>query len=178
MGDNSLETHLINPSPVLLVTPPSLSAAPWAPLCKVCALPMRFACTAVALPVCCGCREEPVLCACSKQEENPFKGLFKGCLKIPPSYNAFQTNDLLFHKFSFGLLPSPLCCNKSPETHCGLGPRCRPNGNTPKWFNRKGNSYSNGMVPYSFPRIIIKFMSPAKELYWVSQRYSLCSHCR
>ena len=26
----------------------------------------------------------------------------------------------------------------------------------------KGNSYSNCMVPYSFPRIIIKFMSPAK----------------
>jgi len=63
------------------------------------------------------------------------------------------------------------------ESHCGIGPRCRPSGNTAKWFNRKGNSYSNWMVPYSFPRIIIKFMSPAKELYWVSQIYSFCFHC-
>lgn len=110
------------------------------------------------------------------------KTLFLGCLWDSSKYCALQRIDLLFYEFSFfALLPttppptSALYWNKSPETHCGLGPRCRPSGNTPKWFNRKGNSYSNGMVPYSFPRIIIKFMSPAKELYWVSQIFLLLS---
>lgn len=138
----------------------------------------RFACRSAELSVCCWCMEEPVLCACSKQEENFCKDSVLECLKTPRSMMPFKRMTFYFTNPLLDFSLPPLYCNKSPETHCGLGPRCRPSGNTPKWFNRKGNSYSNGMVPYSFPRIIIKFMSPAKELYWVSQRYSFCSHCR